>query len=216
MQGTIHPKQIKRFYHKENLKSIVVKKVNFIIDGMNVFHAVKDKFGINLLNIDLNKLVKHISRKDENILSIKFFVSPFVGSTNIAQIQREFIERNSKLSNVHLKLGVFRKRLINCQKCANRVVHYQEKHTDINIALEISRSAIDTSIDKIYLITADDDFKPAIASFNQIAPNKKFVRVLPPGRFSDSSEGLIHLNKSIIKKSQFNASSAASPRHTSQ
>ena len=151
MQGTIHPKQIKRFYHKENLKSIVAKKVNVIIDGMNVFHAVKDKFGINLLNIDLNKLVKHISRKDENILSIKFFVSPFVGSTNVAQIQREFIERNSKLSNVHLKLGVFRKRLINCQKCANQVVHYQEKHTDINIALEISRSAIDISIDKIYL-----------------------------------------------------------------
>ena len=60
------------------------------------------------------------------------------------------------------------------------------------------------------------DFKPAIASFNQIAPNKKFVRVLPPGRFSASSESYIHLNKSIIKKSQFNVSSAASPRHTLQ
>jgi uncharacterized LabA/DUF88 family protein len=216
MQGTIHPKQIKRFYHKDNLKSIAAKKVNFIIDGMNIFHAVKEKFGINFLNIDLNKLVRQISLKDENILSIKFFVSPFVGNTNLAQIQREFIERNSKLSYVDLKLGVFRKRNIKCQKCTNQVVHYQEKHTDINIALEISRSAIDRSIDKIYLITADDDFKPAIASFNQIAPNKKLVRVLPPGRFSASSESFIHLNKSIIKKSQFNASSAALPRHTSQ
>jgi uncharacterized LabA/DUF88 family protein len=216
MQGTIHPKQIKRFYHKENLKSIAVKKVNFIIDGMNIFHAVKEKFGINFLNIDLNKLVRQISLNDENILSIKFFVSPFVGNTNLAQIQREFIERNSKLSYVDLKLGVFRKRNIKCQKCTNQVVHYQEKHTDINIALEISRSAIDKSIDKIYLITADDDFKPAIASFNQIAPNKKFVRVLPPGRFSASSESYIHLNKSIIKKSQFNDSSAALPRHTLQ
>jgi uncharacterized LabA/DUF88 family protein len=216
MQGTIHPKQIKRFYHKENLKSIAVKKVNFIIDGMNIFHAVKEKFGINFLNIDLNKLVRQISLNDENILSIKFFVSPFVGNTNLAQIQRDFIERNSKLSYVDLKLGVFRKRIIKCQKCTNQVVHYQEKHTDINIALEISRSAIDRSIDKIYLITADDDFKPAIASFNQIAPNKKFVRVLPPGRFSASSESYIHLNKSIIKKSQFNVSSAASPRHTLQ
>lgn len=216
MQGTIHPKQIKRFYHKENLKSIAVKKVNFIIDGMNIFHAVKEKFGTNWLNIDLNKLVRQISLNDENILSIKFFVSPFVGNTNLAQIQREFIERNSKLSHVDLKLGVFRKRIIKCQKCANQVVHYQEKHTDINIALEISRSAIDKSIDKIYLITADDDFKPAIASFNQIAPNKKFVRVLPPGRFSASSESYIHLNKSIIKKSQFNVSSAALPRHTLQ
>jgi uncharacterized LabA/DUF88 family protein len=216
MQGTIHPKQIKRFYHKENLKSIAVKKVNFIIDGMNIFHAVKEKFGINFLNIDLNKLVRQISLKDENILSIKFFVSPFVGNTNLAQIQREFIERNSKLSYVDLNLGVFRKRNIKCQKCTNQVVHYQEKHTDINIALEISRSAIDRSIDKIYLITADDDFKPAIASFNQIAPNKKFVRVLPPGRFSASNESFIHLNKSIIKKSQFNDSSAALPRHTLQ
>jgi uncharacterized LabA/DUF88 family protein len=216
MQGTIHPKQINGFYHKENLKSIAVKKVNFIIDGMNIFHAVKEKFGINFLNIDLNKLVRQISLNDENILSIKFFVSPFVGNTNLAQIQRDFIERNSKLSHVDLKLGVFRKRIIKCQKCTNQVVHYQEKHTDINIALEISRSAIDRSIDKIYLITADDDFKPAIASFNQIAPNKKFVRVLPPGRFSASSESYIHLNKSIIKKSQFNVLSAALPRHTSQ
>ncbi|MGA0083182.1 MAG: NYN domain-containing protein [Candidatus Nanopelagicales bacterium] len=198
------------------MKSIAVKKVNFIIDGMNIFHAVKEKFGINFLNIDLNKLVRQISLNDENILSIKFFVSPFVGNTNLAQIQREFIERNSKLSYVDLKLGVFRKRNIKCQKCTNQVVHYQEKHTDINIALEISRSAIDKSIDKIYLITADDDFKPAIASFNQIAPNKKFVRVLPPGRFSASSESYIHLNKSIIKKSQFNDSGAALPMHTSQ
>jgi uncharacterized LabA/DUF88 family protein len=216
MQGTIHPKQIKIFYHKENLKSIAAKKVNFIIDGMNIFHAVKDKFGINFLNLDLNKLVRQISLKDENILSIKFFVSPFVGNTNLAQIQRGFIDRNSKLSYVDLKLGVFRKRNIKCQKCANQVVHYQEKHTDINIALEISRSAIDRSIDKIYVITADDDFKPAIASFKLIAPNKKLVIVLPPGRFSASSESFIHLNKSIIKKSQFNASSAALPRHTSQ
>ena len=198
------------------MKSIAAKKVNFIIDGMNIFHAVKEKFGINFLNIDLNKLVRQISLKDENILSIKFFVSPFVGNTNLAQIQREFIERNSKLSYVDLNLGVFRKRNIKCQKCTNQVVHYQEKHTDINIALEISRSAIDRSIDKIYLITADDDFKPAIASFNQIAPNKKFVRVLPPGRFSASNESFIHLNKSIIKKSQFNDSSAALPRHTLQ
>ena len=139
-----------------------------------------------------------------------------MGDSRIAQIQREFIRRNSLTDLINVHLGIFRERTIECKICNNKLVYYQEKYTDVNIALAISKYSLEQSVKKIYLISADDDFKPAINAFKSVAQDKQIVKVLPPGRYNPSGGRFINLNKSIIKNSQFNASSAASPRHTSQ
>jgi len=174
------------------LKTIAKQKVVLLVDGMNIFHSIKQNVGNQYLDLDILKLSKKLIKENEDISQIELFAALFVGESKIAQIQT-----------------------IDCKICGNKLVYYQEKYTDINIALAILKYSTDQSIKKIYLLSADDDFKPAINAFMSVAQNKQIVKVIPPGRYNPSGGRFINLNKSIIKNSQFNDSSVALPRHTS-
>jgi uncharacterized LabA/DUF88 family protein len=198
------------------LKTIAKQKVVLLVDGMNIFHSIKQNVGNQYLDLDILKLSKKLIKENEDISQIELFAALFVGESKIAQIQRKFIYKNSLTQLINLHLGIYRERTIDCKICGNKLVYYQEKYTDINIALAILKYSTDQSIKKIYLLSADDDFKPAINAFMSVAQNKQIVKVSPPGRYNPSGGRFINLNKSIIKNSQFNVSSAASPRHTLQ
>ena len=207
---------IEKYYHKDFLKTIATQKVAVIVDGMNIFHSIKQNVGQEYLNLDVLKLCQKFIKGNEVIFQIDLFAALFMGDSRIAQIQREFIRKNSLTDLINVHLGIFRERTIECKICNNKLVYYQEKYTDVNIALAISKYSLEESVNKIYLISADDDFKPAINAFKSVAQDKQIVKVLPPGRYNPSGGRFINLNKSIIKNSQFNDSSAALPRHTSQ
>jgi uncharacterized LabA/DUF88 family protein len=198
------------------LKTIAKQKVVLLVDGMNIFHSIKQNVGNQYLDLNILKLSKKLIKENEEISQIELFAALFVGESKIAQIQRKFIYKNSLTQLINVHLGIYRERTIDCKICGNKLVYYQEKYTDINIALAILKYSTDQSIKKIYLLSADDDFKPAINAFMSVAQNKQIVKVIPPGRYNPSGGRFINLNKSIIKNSQFNASSAALPRHTLQ
>lgn len=198
------------------MNTIAKQKVAVLVDGMNVFHSIKQNVGRKYLNLDVLKLCQKFIKENEEISQIDLFAALFMGESRIARVQREFINKNSLTSLINVHLGIYRERIIDCKICNNKLVYYQEKYTDVNIALSITKYSLDQSINKIYLISADDDFKPAINAFKSVAQNKQIVKVIPPGRYNPSGGRFINLNKSIIKNSQFNDSSAALPRHTSQ
>ena len=177
------------------------KKVVFIVDGLNLYHAVKERYGDNFLSINLEKLANLIINRDEEIEEINLCTSYFFGNSENARRQRNFISKNKLLNKVKIFTGEYKLRLIKCDKCGNSVKKYSEKYTDVNIALQIVKFFENNEISKVYLLSADADFLPVVNKFNLSHPSKKIVVVIPPGRYSSSFKSKIHLSKSHISKS---------------
>ena len=179
------------------------KKVVFIVDGLNLFHAVKNRFGDRFLYIDLEKLANLIIKDDEEIEEIDLCTSYFFGNSENAKRQRSFITKNKSLNSVRIFTGEYKLRILKCEKCGNLIKKYSEKYTDVNIALRIVKCFDKNEISKVYLISADADFLPVINKFDLSHPSKKIVVVIPPGRYSSSFKSKIHITKSHISKSLF-------------
>ena len=179
------------------------KKVVFIVDGLNLYHAVKNRYGDNFLSINLAKLTNLLIKKDEEIEEIDLCTSYFFGDSENAKRQRNFISKNKLLNDLKVFTGEYKLRVIKCEKCGNSVKKYSEKYTDVNIALRIVKFFENNEISKVYLLSADADFLPVVNKFNLSHPSKKIVVVIPPGRYSSSFKSKIHITKSHISKSLF-------------
>ena len=87
--------------------------------------------------------------------------------------------------------------------------HYEEKQTDVNIALEILDLAYQEAYDTAVLISADTDLIPAIEKTKRIFPDKNFRILIPPGlryhrELSEVVGGKIKkIKKSNIERSLF-------------
>ena len=62
-----------------------------------------------------------------------------------------------------------------------RYESYEEKRTDVNIAVAIVSDAYNNKYDKAILLTADSDISPSIKEVKKHFPDKEFLLVLPMG-----------------------------------
>jgi len=184
------------------MKATNNKEVVFIIDGLNLFHSVIHTLDLQKTLINLEKLCNQVIKENEVIIKIELFGSTYKGNNPTAIYQRRFFNLNKKLNLVSINLGILRERKIVCKKCLNSIFYYQEKHTDVNIGIRLFELYQENLHNKIYFLSADDDFTPLIRKIlNLNSSSNRFIRVLPPGRFSKSFYPSIFLNKSHILKS---------------
>ena len=59
---------------------------------------------------------------------------------------------------------------------------YEEKRTDVNMAVQIVYDGLQNKYDKAIIITGDSDIVPAIDAVKHFDSTKEFVAVIPIGR----------------------------------
>ena len=66
-----------------------------------------------------------------------------------------------------------------CRKCYKKYQTFEEKETDVNIALYLLRMAFQNKFDKFFLIIGDTDLIPAVKMIREYFPNKKSHIIIP-------------------------------------
>lgn len=64
---------------------------------------------------------------------------------------------------------------------------YEEKETDVNIAIHILKWAFQNEYDTAYILSADSDISPTVVMCRDIFPSKKYCFVFPPKSFSKTN-----------------------------
>lgn len=80
--------------------------------------------------------------------------------------------------------GRFQEKHQYCRSCDSTWVTYEEKETDVSIAVSLVEDAALDRFDTALLISADSDLCPAIRSLKRVAPDKRVVAAFPPKRHS--------------------------------
>jgi uncharacterized LabA/DUF88 family protein len=147
-----------------------VHKVVAIVDGLNLFHALK-ALNRDQTNIDIVGLSKRIlSKTADSLVSVEYYSAPVEHlSEKVRADQRRYIDLLTS-TGVIAKMGNFKRKTITCPRCGGIYFKHEEKETDVNIALAIARVASSNEVDKVLLFSADTDLIPVIKLANQLNP----------------------------------------------
>lgn len=125
-----------------------MSRVAFLVDGFNVYHSLRDAervAGRSLRWLDLRRLCESYARRNvlgrPSTLQTVTYFSAF--ATFLARTKPDALARHAtyvralQATGVEVALGRFKARSRSCPRCGSSYVTYEEKETDVAIAIRI-------------------------------------------------------------------------------
>src|SRR5262245_49218029 len=100
--------------------------------------------------------------------------------------QNTYLEALSTFPQVNLHFGRFLNKPQQCRACGTQWSGYEEKMTDVNIAVRLLADAFEDRFDMALLLSADSDLTTPVQQVLSRFPEKRVVIAQPPGRNSTS------------------------------
>jgi uncharacterized LabA/DUF88 family protein len=163
----------------------MMTRVVAYVDGFNLYHGLKAGYGRRYHWLDLQALVRSLLRPDQKLLEVQYFTARIRDNPDAELRQALYLEALMSHSiRVRLIEGHFQDKPRECRNCGARWMVYEEKETDVNIAIAMLTDAVSDVYDTALLVSADSDLRPAVAAVKRMCRGKRIVAAFPPHRRS--------------------------------
>ncbi len=189
-----------------------MQRVVVYIDGFNLYRGIKDSGWRQFLWLNLHSLSEKLCHRAEQKLSLKqqlvrvrYFTTP-VKKRAKEKRQRVYLDalRTFPKSKLTLHFG----------KYVQRGNGWEEKMTDVNLAVELTCDAFNDLFDTAIIVSGDTDFVGLIKTVRNRFQNKKVVVAFPPKR--DNNISLKHVSSSSFTISMNDLSNSQFPNEVSK
>lgn len=120
--------------------------------------------------------------------------------------QDTYLQALATLPDLSIHYGYHQPKRITCAQCATTMATYEEKMTDVNIAIAMLADAQDNLFDKAFLISADADLAGPVDAVRRRYSHKPVVVAFPPKRASKHLRQVatvsLHLGRDRLRDSQ--------------
>ena len=185
------------------------QRVMVYVDGMNLYHGVRSTGVPRYLWLDVRALSLSLLQPNQVLSGVKYFTSLFSSDgEDVGMVHRQATHMKALETLVGLEIieGKFQSKTGKCQRCENEWMSYEEKMTDVNIAVEMVCDAEDDIFDAALLISGDGDLTGPIARVLSRHPEKRVVVAFPPRRRSDALRDMasahFYIRQSRLRNSQ--------------
>jgi uncharacterized LabA/DUF88 family protein len=164
-----------------------MKRVMTYIDGFNLFFGLRSKCWKKYYWLNLHRLSTVLLKPDQSLAGVHYFTARHLDNGRNAQDRRRqntYLEALDTLPKFRTHLGQYLKKKEKCHKCGAQWVTYEEKMTDVNIAVQMQSDAFDDLFDIALLFSADSDLTTPVRRLRTRFPSKRIIVVFPPGRHS--------------------------------
>jgi len=160
-----------------------LNRITFFIDGFNLFHSIDSNPEYHKYKwLNLKKLAEKFITKNDIIKDIYYFTALATWSLDKSNRHKLYIKALELMSGIKVIYGKFKKKDITCRLCHKKYQTYEEKQTDVNIAIYLLEFAFKDEYDTAVIITGDSDLIPSIKSVSSIFPSKSIWLIIPIGR----------------------------------
>lgn len=192
-----------------NVRKVTVtrQRLGVYVDGFNLYHGIHDWSRCRLLWLDLVKLAQSL-RPTYELAALHYFTAPVLNDPRAASRQQAY-QRALMAANpglVQITQGRYQTKTYTCRKCGNQHRTYEEKETDVSIAVNLVADAARARFDAAMIISADSDLIPAMRAARDLKPDLFLVAAFPPKRNSDEVKRLLpasfHIGKAKVRDAQ--------------
>ena len=164
-----------------------MERVAVYIDGLNLYYGMKSRGWRRYYWLDLQRLSENMLRPYQRLQFVRYFTAELLpGSGADARIERHsaYLQALSSLPKVDIQYGFHIPKTATCPHCGESIRTYEEKMTDVNIAVALLEDAHDDLYDAALLVSADSDLTRPVEIARQKYADKRVIVMFPPNRIS--------------------------------
>lgn len=184
-----------------------IEQLAVYVDGFNLYHGLHDASGTELLWLDLVKLARNL-RPRSSVLKVKYFTAMVTDDPDAQSRQDRYISALKALypGRVTVIHGQYMSKKRTCRECGAIWKIFEEKQTDVNIAVHLVADVAAKIADTFMVISADSDVIPAIKMGRTLNQHATIIAQFPPRRESKALRRLLPSSRQItlqtIRESQ--------------
>ena len=186
-----------------------MRRVAVYIDGLNLYYGMKSRGWRRYYWLDVQRLSERLLRPRQRLQFVRYFTAKLLPNyTPAARVERQnaYLQALSSLPKVRIQYGFHTAKTITCRHCGETIRTYEEKMTDVNIAVALLQDAHDDLYDVAILISADSDLTAPIKVARQNYANKPVLVRFPPNRRSQdlraAASGASRVGRDLLRDSQ--------------
>ena len=149
-------------------------------------------------------------RPNQRLAAVRYFTAAFLPDPDDPQrhIRQDiYLQALATLPDLHIQLGQMMSKFRTCPQCGTAVATYEEKMTDVNIAVALLNDAQDNLFDVAVIISADSDLAGPITAIRSRYPGKPVIVAFPPKRASKELRSIatasLRIGRDRLRGSQF-------------
>jgi uncharacterized LabA/DUF88 family protein len=189
-----------------------MNRVSFLIDGFNLYHSLRQAGhhlrGASTKWLDLRALCSsylHRIGSKAQLLEIYYFsaLAKHLEATNPDVTRRhQCLLDCFQIIGIRVELARFKRKDVKCHACGHLFDRYEEKETDVAIAVKLLELFYSDMCDTAALVTGDTDVAPAIRTAQRLFPQKHIVCVFPYLRKNNELADLVQ-RSFVIKREDY-------------
>ncbi|GAA4693439.1 NYN domain-containing protein [Phytohabitans rumicis] len=184
-----------------------MRRVRVYVDGFNLYHGMKAQFGRAFHWLDLEALGRTLLRPGQRLDLVRYFTARVREHDAGRRRQVTYLEAlHAFCALVETQEGRFQQKTCRCFACQATWTTYEEKETDVNLAVALVEDAALDRFDIALIVSADSDLCPAIRAVRRIRPGSKIIAIFPPKRHSDelkrTADAVYWLGRDKLRQSQ--------------
>lgn len=182
-------------------------KVRAYVDGFNLyFGGLRDHPGRRWLNVQA--MVETFVRTGQVLDRVDYFTAGVRGNEQGRLRQLAYLralEAHTNLVTVHK--GRHQEKKTTCNVCQTRHRRFEEKETDVDLAVHLVSDAARQEFDVALLVSGDSDFVPAVRAARALHPSAAYIGLFPPNRGATRRlinvlDGVLHIDTTTLASSQ--------------
>ena len=189
--------------------SSLAQRVAVYVDGLNLYYGLKSRNWRRYYWLDVRRLAENLLRPGQSLTVVRYFtarVEPQSDDPERHIRQDTYLQALATLPDLTIQYGHHLPKVATCQRCGATRKTFEEKMTDVNIAVALLRDAMRNAFDTAIVISADSDLTGPINAVLRDYPEKRVVVAFPPNRNSVTLRGQatasFTLGRKLISDSQ--------------
>ena len=183
-------------------------RVAAYVDGFNLYFGLKDAGFKRHYWLDVAALAGALLKPCQTLVATHYFTARIRDNgRNMADQKRQGVYLEAlELRGVMTQMGHYLEKSRECRQCGASWADYEEKMTDVNIAIQMLADAFDGVFDVALVISGDSDLTTPIRRIRQRFPSKRVIVAFPPKRHSSElkrcASGYLTIGEDKLRASQ--------------
>lgn len=185
-----------------------MQRVAAYIDGFNLYFGLKAAGLKRCYWLDLVALVESLLKPGQQQVATHYFTARIRDNhRNAADRKRQsaYLEALA-LGPVGIQYGHYLEKPRQCRGCQQTWTDYEEKMTDVNLAIQLFTDAFDDVFDVALIVSGDSDLTTPIRRVRARFPTKRVIVAFPPNRHSAelkrAAHGYLTIGEDKLRASQ--------------
>lgn len=183
-------------------------RVAAYIDGFNLYFGLKQARFKRYYWLDVAALSRTLLTSNQRLVATHYFSARIRDNGRNAADQKrqnDYLEALA-VQGVRCQFGHYLEKQRECRSCHATWPDYEEKMTDVNIAIQLMTDAFDDLFDVALIISGDSDLTTPIRRVRERFPAKRVIVAFPPQRHSKAlkqhANGHLAISENKLRASQ--------------